>query len=345
MLWFICQLRLRLGVSFSVLRTDGGGELWGSHVFRNRLLKEAHYLIEPTGAYNSEANGLVEQGIGVVCMQAQICLFASGLEVSFWCFALSHAAMLCNYRPRVDTKISSHEALFKDKLNYSNLAIWGSPVYVVNRRLTRRRPESATVTGRFLGYAGSHHIITYKNDLTGAIQYAHHTAIDELDLQNLPGDRGPAAKFLSGIVPDARHELELRQAIADLTPTLSPWLSDCLVNYHVPYDVTCNVLGVVTEPNMDQDRLCLVALTPGLPAARYLGDKNVIGHYILTMNGVRIRGVTDIQHILHDLKNMDQHTSQASRYCLENPLLLHQNLSSWISLLRTMPQLESSGHS
>jgi hypothetical protein len=68
----------------------------------------------------------------------------------------------------------------------------------------------------------------------------------------------------------------------------------------VPYNVTCNVLGVVTEPDMDQDQLRLVALTPGLPAACYLGDKNVIGHYILTMNGVQICSITDIQHILHN---------------------------------------------
>jgi hypothetical protein len=68
MLWFIRQLCLCLGVSFAVLQTDGGGELWGSHAFRNRLLKEAHCLIEPTGAYNSAANGLVEQGIGAVCI-------------------------------------------------------------------------------------------------------------------------------------------------------------------------------------------------------------------------------------------------------------------------------------
>jgi hypothetical protein len=103
MLWFIHQLCLCLGVSFVVLQTDIGGELWGSHAFRKRLPKEAHCLIEPTGAYNSAANGLVEQGIGVVCVQAQICLFASGLNVSFWCFAHSHAAMLCKYCPRVDT--------------------------------------------------------------------------------------------------------------------------------------------------------------------------------------------------------------------------------------------------
>jgi hypothetical protein len=153
MLWFIRQFCLPVGVSFAVLRTDGGGELWDSLVFSNRLLKEAHCLIEPTGAYNSAANSLVEQGIGVVCVQAQICLFASGLDVTFWCLALSHPAMLCNYCPRIDTHdthTSNHEVLFKDKPNYANLVIWGLPVYVFNRCLMRRRPESATVTGRFL---------------------------------------------------------------------------------------------------------------------------------------------------------------------------------------------------
>jgi hypothetical protein len=103
-----------------------------------------------------------------------------------------------------------------------------------------------------------------------------------LDLQNLPGDRGPAAKFLLGIVPDARHELELRPAVADLTPTLSPWLSDRLVSHHVPYDVTCNVLGVVTEADPNFEQLRLVALTPGLPAAGYLGNKNILEHIIIS---------------------------------------------------------------
>jgi hypothetical protein len=121
-----------------------------------------------------------------------------------------------------------------------------------------------------------------------------------LDLQNLPGDRGPATKFLSGIVPDAGHELKLRQAIANLTPTLRLWLSDRLVSHHVPYDVTCNMLGEVTEADSNFEQFRLVALTPGLPAARYLGNKNLLGHIIITMNYIRIRSVANIQHILHD---------------------------------------------
>jgi hypothetical protein len=171
--------------------------------------------------------------------------------------------------------------------------------------LTRRRPESATITGRFLRYAGSHHIITYKNDLTGAILYAHHAAIDELDLQNLPGDRGPAAKCLSGVISDGKPELVLRQLIADLTPTITPWLTERLVSHQIPYDETSTVLGLVTERDPDYERLLLVALMPGSPAERFLTDKNVIGHYILNINGISIRSVTNIRHILdnyHDPK-------------------------------------------
>jgi hypothetical protein len=136
LLWFIRQLRLGLGVTFAVLQADGGGELWGSKISRKRLTKEGQYTMEPTGAYNAAANGLVEQGIGVLCVQAQICIFASGLEVTYWCFALSHAAMLGNFRPQTEAFVSSHEGLLKKVPNYYNLSIWGSPVYVVNCRFT-----------------------------------------------------------------------------------------------------------------------------------------------------------------------------------------------------------------
>ena len=134
--------------------------------------------------------------------------------------------------------------------------------------------------------------------MNGAIQSAHQTAIDEVNLKNLPGDRGSAAKFLSAL-------LELWQVIAELTPTLEPWLSDHLVSYHVPYDVTCNVLGVVTEDDRHFDRQRLISLTPGSPAERHLANKNVLGYYILSMNGVRIRSVSDIRLILHDYHDPD----------------------------------------
>jgi hypothetical protein len=59
-----------------------------------------------------------------------------------------------------------------------------------------------------------------------------------------------------------------------------------MVAHHVPYDVTCNVLGVVTDEDHRFNRLKLVSLTPGSPAECHLADKNVIGYYIISMNGI-----------------------------------------------------------
>jgi hypothetical protein len=66
------------------------------------------------------------------------------------------------------------------------------------------------------------------------------------------------------------------------------------VSYHILDDVTCNVLGIVTEDDKHFEQLELILLTPGSPAERHLANKNVFGYYILSMNGVCICSVTMI---------------------------------------------------
>jgi hypothetical protein len=78
-----------------------------------------------------------------------------------------------------------------------------------------------------------------------------------------------------------------------------------LVSYHVPYNVTCNVLGLVTSEDQRYKRLELVSLTPGSPAERQLANKNVIGYYIISINGVCIRSISDIGLILSDYHDLD----------------------------------------
>jgi hypothetical protein len=143
---------------------------------------------------------------------------------------------------------------------------------------------------------------------------------------------------------------KLRQAIANLTPTLSPRLSDRLVSHHVPYDVTCNVLGVMTEADPNFEQLRIVALTPGLPAARYLGDKNLLGHIIITINGIRIHSVTDIQHILHDYHgDLDENKDLLSSLVLlifsESQILELQNLINLTLQSRIFQRCSQESHS
>jgi hypothetical protein len=49
-----------LGFAVTIVRTDGGGELWGSKAFCKLLFEEAQVLVEPTGGENLAANGKAE---------------------------------------------------------------------------------------------------------------------------------------------------------------------------------------------------------------------------------------------------------------------------------------------
>jgi hypothetical protein len=166
-------------------------------------------------------------------VQTQLLLYAAGLEPIFWCFALCHAAILSNIKPCSNGRLSPHVELFNSPPKLSNLRIFGSPIYRVDRRLTRRRPDSATKKGIWLGLHGTAEICTYMDITTKQFGYAHHYVVDELDLNKLPGDRTPAAQLLAGqpLPPDTLPLLQ--EQLLQVEPDISPWLTETLVNYHL----------------------------------------------------------------------------------------------------------------
>jgi hypothetical protein len=150
-------------------------------------------IVEPTGGKNSAANGKAERAIGTLGVQAQLLLYAAGLDPIFWCFALLHASTLSNIKPRADGRSSPHIELFNTPPNLTSLRIFGSPIYRVDRRVTRRRPDSATKKGIWLGLHGTAEICVYMDTTTKKFGYAHNYIVDKLDLNKLPGDQNPAA--------------------------------------------------------------------------------------------------------------------------------------------------------
>ena len=113
------------------------------------------------------------------------------------------------------------------------------------------------------------------------------------------------------------------------------------VSYQVPYDVTSNVLGVVTEDDKHFERLRLISLTPGSPAERHLANKNVLG--------LRIRTVTDIRMILQDYHDPEEKRGPA--YLTGVTILLASLISNCLTSIKSssankiMPLQESSGQS
>jgi hypothetical protein len=95
-------------------------------------------------------------------------------------------------------------------------------MYKVDRRLTRRRPDSATHAFIWLGLHGTQAICNYMDIVTKSLGYAHHYVVDEFDTATLPGDRGLAAKVLSGLTTDGSLTDLLQADILTLEPDVSP---------------------------------------------------------------------------------------------------------------------------
>jgi hypothetical protein len=302
-LWFIRMARRVLGFSVTIVRTDGGGELWGSKDFRRRLFEEAQVIVEPTGGENSAANGKAERAIGMLGVQAQLLLYAAGLEPIFWCFALLHATTLSNIKPRSDGRLSPHIELFNTPPNLTSLRIFGSPIYRVDRRVTRRRPDSATKKGIWLGLHGTAEICVYMDTMTRKFGYTHHYIVDELDLNQLPGDRNPAARLLAGHPLPTDITEDLKNSLLELEPDVSPWLTETLVNYHLDGMPNTRTFGFMLDLHHGYGRLRVESLIPGSFIYDALKNKHVEGLFLLAINGIELRSLTDVVSILDDVFN------------------------------------------
>jgi hypothetical protein len=204
-------------------------------------------------------------------------------------------------RPNAESGVSPFEALFKETPNLVSLRIFGSTMYKVDQRLTRRRPDSATRSCIWLGLHGTQAICNYMDQITKCLGYAHHYVVDELDSATLPGDRGIAAKVLSGLTTYGPLTDLLKDGLLALEPDVSPWLSDALVNHFVPALPPGHHFGFSTLDDVHFTRVKIVALIPGSFAANHHGDKKIVDMFLLAINGIPIHTATDISNVINDI--------------------------------------------
>jgi hypothetical protein len=139
------------------------------------------------------------------------------------------------------------------------------------------------------------------DQITKSLGYTHHYVVDELDTATLPGDRGLAAKVLSGFTTDGPLTDLLRDDLLALEPDVSLWLSDTLVNHFVPALPPGHHCGFCTEDDASFFRVKIISLIVGSFAAAYLLDKQIIGMFLLAINGIPIHSATDISDVIDDL--------------------------------------------
>jgi hypothetical protein len=80
------------------IRTDEGGELWGSHLFQ-QAVRNAGYLIEPTASVASFQNGIAERPNRTFGDMLRSLLHGEGLGPEYWSWALLYSVYLKNRLP------------------------------------------------------------------------------------------------------------------------------------------------------------------------------------------------------------------------------------------------------
>jgi hypothetical protein len=95
------------------IRTDEGGELWGSEEFRS-VINEAGYLLELTGADAPFQNGMAEWPNRTLGNMVRCLLHSANLGPEYWSFALQHAIYLKNLLPHRMIQMTPYQS----SLNY-----------------------------------------------------------------------------------------------------------------------------------------------------------------------------------------------------------------------------------
>ena len=178
-----------------IVRTDQGGELAKSVSFR-KVITDAGYRLETTGADNSAQNAIAERPHQTLANMVRAGLENSGLHVRFWSDAILHAVYVKNRLPHTafQNKMTPYERLTGTKPDLSKLRIFGSRI--VTRKPGKRSPKVSkhSYSGIFLRYAKTMKNIVYYDTHTKKIKTTTYAKFDEahFSYENKP----PGAQIL-----------------------------------------------------------------------------------------------------------------------------------------------------
>ncbi len=211
-----CRTSTRL-----IIRTDQGGELYGSQEFQQMVDQEG-YIMEPTATDSSFQNGLAERPNRTLATIMRCLLRNAGLGPEYWSWALVHAAYIKNRLPHRTTNQTPYLAWSGNKPSLKHLRIFGCPVIV---RLPGPRPaklEHHTAHGIFLGYTATDHNVYYQDYKTKRVKIATHVKFDEagytLPKASVPpamqilqdiGQREPTPSDIPGQLPEEILQVQL----------------------------------------------------------------------------------------------------------------------------------------
>ncbi|KAK9090791.1 hypothetical protein Sjap_023968 [Stephania japonica] len=149
---FKARVELESGKKIKCLRTDNGGEYTGNEF--DSFCKQEGIKRQFTTAYTPQQNGVAERMNRTLLERTRAMLSTAGLEKKFWAEAVNTACYVINRAPSTAIELRTPMEMWTGKpVDYSNLLVFGSPVYAMYnaQETTKLDPKSRKCL--FLGYA------------------------------------------------------------------------------------------------------------------------------------------------------------------------------------------------
>jgi dUTP pyrophosphatase len=271
-----------------IVRTDKGGELWGSYEFRQTVI-EANYLLEPTAPAAAFQNAIAERPNQTLGNYMRCILHAANLGPEFWSFALLHVVKVYNMLPHSRTSMSPFYALTDHQPDGSNLHIFGCQVFVRKPGERENKLDIHTVRGIFLGYTATDKNVHYFDRDTKQIKTATHVVFDEANYTLPMAERPPASQALIDLgykESDSHMEASpttstntVEAQIQLLTPQAK--VPTCGTKHSVGYD-TYSPAAHTLQPQMITKVPLDIAILP--PIGSYV--------QLMSRSGLALKGVT-----------------------------------------------------
>lgn len=179
------------------VRSDKGGELWGSQAFRD-VVHKAGYIMDPTAPKAAFQNAKAERPNRNFGKTVRCLLYNANLGPEYWSFALLHAVFLKNRLRHSTTNQVPLTAYTGKRPNAKRLRVFGCPI-VVRHQTRKAKLDLNTSAGIFLGYSATNKNVVYRDSVTGRFKTATHVVFDEAGMTLPAAERSPAAKVLQDL--------------------------------------------------------------------------------------------------------------------------------------------------
>jgi dUTP pyrophosphatase len=207
------------------VRSDRGGELWGSQAFCDTV-QQAGYVMAPTAPNAAFQNAKAERPNRNLAKTVRCLLYNANLGPEYWSYALLHAVYLKNRLPHCATNQVPLTSYTGKRPNAKRLRVFGCPV-VVRHSDRRAKLDLNTSAGIFLGYTATDKNIVYRDSVTGRFKTATHVIFDEAGMTLPAADCSPTAKALQelgyGTAQEETEEIHSEPETTDVhTPISRP---------------------------------------------------------------------------------------------------------------------------